>query len=89
MKIDFSKLTIQDIEGKDVIIDISKELGNIIFQQTQDLGELDLAKDIYKNGEVDLTSDQAQVVKTYADKSFKAFILVVLDPMLSAIIDQK
>ena len=47
MKIDFRKIEVTDIEGNKSTFDISKELGNTIYQKTADLGELELAKRIY------------------------------------------
>ncbi|MEB3372554.1 hypothetical protein SFC43_00575 [Bacteroides sp. CR5/BHMF/2] len=40
-------------------------LGNTIYQKTADLGELELAQQIYKNGEVDLLPEQAERIKEY------------------------
>ena len=59
MKIDFRKIEVKDIEGKENSLDISKMLGNAIYQKTSDLGELELAQNIYKNGEVELSPEQA------------------------------
>ena len=63
MKIDFRKIEVTDIEGNKSTFDISKELGNTIYQKTADLGELELAQRIYKNGEVELSSDEAERIK--------------------------
>lgn len=43
MKIDFRKIKVKDIEGKESNLDISKELGNTIYKNTPDLGELEFA----------------------------------------------
>ena len=56
MKIDFRNIQVKDIEGNNSTVDIAKMLGNAIYQRTADLGELELAQNIYKNGEVDRTS---------------------------------
>lgn len=63
MKIDFRKIEVKDIEGKENSLDISKMLGNAIYQKTSDLGELELAQNIYKNGEVELSPEQAEQIK--------------------------
>ncbi|MCS2620813.1 hypothetical protein NXW11_23260 [Bacteroides thetaiotaomicron] len=48
MEIDFRKIEVTDIEGNKSTFDISKELGNTIYKNTPDLGELDFAQAIYK-----------------------------------------
>ena len=50
MKIDFREIQVKDIEGNNSTVDIAKMLGNAIYQRTADLGELELAQNIYKNG---------------------------------------
>ena len=74
MKADFRKVTTTALDGEEQTWDISKELGNTIYQKTADLGELELARDIYRNGEVDLTPEQVEVVRRYVREGFKAFV---------------
>lgn len=60
MKVDFRKIEVQpSIEGKKEIVNISKEFGNMIYNQTADIAMGDLAKDIYYKGEVELTKEQS------------------------------
>lgn len=65
MKIDFRKIEVFFLDGTKNYIDVSKLLGNSIYNNTPDLGELEIARDIYKNGAVDLTHEQAEAVKKY------------------------
>lgn len=74
MKIDFRKIKCTNIEGDVQELDISKTLGNKIYNETGDLGELDLAQRIYKHGEVELAEDDAKTVRKYLKQCFKAFI---------------
>lgn len=74
MKIDFRAIPCRDIEGNILITDLSKELGNVIYRDTSDLGELDLAMRIYREGIVDLTDEEMNCVRNYVDKQFKAFV---------------
>lgn len=74
MQVDFKNLPVRDIEGNLVPRDISKELGNYIYSETSDLGELDLAQRIYKEGCVELTPEELNIVETYINKGYKAFI---------------
>ena len=84
MKIDFRKIEVKDIEGKENSLDISKMLGNAIYQKTSDLGELELAQNIYKNGEVELSPEQAEQIKRVCRKTnFVAFVQVAVNEALS------
>lgn len=85
MKIDFRKLEVEDIEGNKSTVDISKMLGNAIYQKTVDLGELELAQDIYKNGEVELSSEQVGNIKGYVSTGFVAFVQIAVNKALEEI----
>ena len=87
MKIDFSKIHIKGVDGKVIVHDLSKELGNVIFQQTTDIGELDLARDIYHKAEIEVDKKTAGIIKGYVDKGFRAFIKESLFPALDKIIN--
>lgn len=87
MKVDFRKICMTDIEGKKTPRDFSKEIGNVIFATTKEIGELDLARDIYHKGEVELTKEQAQMVKGYVDANFLAFAKEAILPALEAVIN--
>lgn len=65
MKIDFRKIELTDLEGNKSTVDVSKAFGNAIYQNTGDLGELNLAQDIYRKGEVDISPEQAKSLKKY------------------------
>jgi hypothetical protein len=83
MKIDFRTIQVKDIEGNIVPFDISKVLGNTIYQKTTDLGELELAQQIYKNGEVELSTEQAERIKEYVKNYFAAIAQVAVNEALS------
>lgn len=74
MKIDFRKIKCTNIEGGVRELDISKTLGNKIYNETGDLGELDLAQRVYKHGEVELAEEDVKTVRKYLKQCFKAFI---------------
>lgn len=81
-KIDFRKVSVKNIDGEKKDVDVSKELGNQIFQSTGDLGELELAREIYKHGEVEVDAAQRSALLGYVKKGFKAFIQEALCPVL-------
>ena len=82
MIIDFRKIQVKDIEGNNSTVDIAKMLGNAIYQRTADLGELELAQNIYKNGEVELSTDQAERIKEYVRTNFVAVVQVAVNEAL-------
>lgn len=82
MKIDFRAVPCRDIEGNIQPLDISKDLGNHIYRQTGDLGELDLAQRIYREGCVELTDEETAVVQGYVDRLFKAFVKRAFNEMI-------
>ena len=83
MKIDFRKIQVKDIEGNNSTVDIAKMLGNAIYQKTADLGELELAQQIYKNGEVEVSPEQAESIKKYGSTGFVAVVQVAVNEALS------
>lgn len=64
-KIDFSNITIKDIEGHDVQADIQKQLGNQLYMQGQDIEWCELGKKIYfAKGEVELSKQEADIIRS-------------------------
>ena len=80
MKIDFREIQVKDIEGNNSTVDIAKMLGNAIYQRT---AELELAQNIYKNGEVEVSPEQAESIKKYVSTGFVAFVQVAVNKALS------
>jgi len=65
MKIDFRKIEVTDLEGNKSTFDVSKELGNTIYNNTTDLGEF--AQEVYKHGEVEVDSEKAEIIRKYME----------------------
>lgn len=74
MKVDFRKIKVVDLIGNTEEIDISKVFGNEIFKNANDIGEFDKAREMYHNGEVELTPDIARRLKVYV-KCFERIIM--------------
>lgn len=84
-KIDFRKIIVKDIEGKETTMDIAKVMGNTIYNNTPDLGELEFAQEIYKKGEVEVTEERAAMVRKYMDAGqFFAYVKVAVNEALDA-----
>ena len=48
MKVDFSKVSINaTVEGDPVVIDLTKEVGNLVYGRTADIAVSDFGKKIY------------------------------------------
>ena len=62
-KTNFRKILIADIEGHVQEADFSKQLGNQLYMQGQNIEECELGKRIYFDGEVELSEADAGAVK--------------------------
>lgn len=82
-KLNFKAVPTRDIEGNLEPRDISKELGNYIYRETSDLGELDLAQRIYKNGEIEATGEEIEIIRKYINNGYKAFVKKAFEEMVS------
>lgn len=85
MKIDFRKVAVKDVEENKSTVDIAKELGNQIYKKTADLGELETAREIYKNGVVEVDVEKATILSRYVKEGFLAFVQEALCPVLDGI----
>ncbi|MCS2867119.1 hypothetical protein [Bacteroides thetaiotaomicron] len=75
MKIDFRTIEVTDIEENKSTLDVSKELGNTIYNKTPDIGESDFAKEIYRQGEVEVDDQKAEIIRKYLEiGKFFAFV---------------
>ena len=74
MEIDFSKIDVKDIEDNIVTVDISKELGNMMYLQARDIAVADLGHDIYHKKKVSLNKEQVGYVREYVERGFKAIV---------------
>jgi hypothetical protein len=83
MTIDLSKLQITMLDGKEIEYNFAKELAQVIFQNTQDIGEHAFSLELYKNPIVELTEENKKIIKDYTDRYFKAFVQVAVNKLLS------
>lgn len=66
MKVDFKNLIVEvNIEGDTMAVDIRHEIGNAIYQTTNDIGFADFAKEIYySDGEVEVPDEYRDRILT-------------------------
>ena len=89
--IDFRKIeTHPTFEGKAVIQDISKNLGNSIIQNVADIGLRDFAKEVYYKGEVEIDKRKALLIKDVMEAAgYFIYIKTPVYEMLDKIIKEE
>lgn len=77
--VDFTNVEVENIngdkeklcfveEGKEPVIGpVIKQFANIIYSQSKDLGEVEIARAIYKAGKAEMNKSQAEAIKKYAE----------------------
>ena len=80
--IDLSKVTIHGIDGKEMIVDVAKDLAQVIFANTQSIEEHSFSMELYKDPVVELTDDVKGIIEKYIDGYFKAYIKIAIKKML-------
>jgi len=70
-KVNFKELPVQiELEGEAVKIDVRKDIGNFIYQNSRDLGVLELARKIYhSDGEIEMSQQELTILKTLIEES--------------------
>lgn len=69
MKIDFTKVAVKDIDGKEFKADVHKELGQQLYMQGQTIEECELGSLIYHtDGPVELNLEQGACVSRWVDR---------------------
>ena len=59
---DFTKVMMEVKFDEFEEVDLSKTIGNAIHQNTGDIGIDDIAREIYRNGKVEMTEEQAGMI---------------------------
>lgn len=72
--LNLKNVQIEWIDGSIVEKDLSKDIANLIYQQTGDIGILDIAMTLYKEGEVSIPDIQIPNIKNIIDSHVKAFV---------------
>ena len=80
--IDLSKVTIHGIDGKEIVIDVAKELAQVIFANTQSIEEHSFSMELYRDPVVELTDDVKGIIEKYIDGYFKAYVKIAVKKML-------
>ena len=81
-EINLSKVKLELLDGTVQEMDVSKELAQIIFKETQQIEEHDFSMNLYKDPIVILTDDNREIIKKYVSEYFKAFVKIAIFKML-------
>lgn len=87
-RIDFSRITILDIEGKEVKKDISRDLGNILYYTARDIAVSELGKSIYHDKEIEVDAKSARILRKVVGENFTLVVTSALIPVLDKIIGE-
>ncbi len=88
MKINFRKIKVTAIDRTTKEFDLSQELANDIYNNTQDVGELEVSRDLFTEGDIEVDAAKAVILNKYIRKDFKAFIAEAICPILDNIINK-
>ena len=64
-KVDFRQIGVKNINGEIEKADVSKQLGNVMYMNGQNIEECELGRAIYHDGEVELDDKQLGMVRRF------------------------
>ena len=83
-KVDFSKVTMEDIKGEPMPGDFHEVLGNQLYMQGRDIKECELGRKIYfSEGEIEITDDEAKIIRE-AVKGWSYIARTAIEKMLES-----
>lgn len=89
MKLKLKEIEVTTIDGSKQKLELDyKGLANYIFNQTKDLGELELARELYKKGEIEVDVEILDSIELYSKEAFGALVLESLLPKLQDLKDK-
>lgn len=71
------------VDGSEKEYDLSKELAEAIFQNTQSIPEHNFSLELYKTPVVELSDENKAIIEAYIKKYFKAFVQVAVAKLLN------
>ena len=80
--IDLSKLELELLDGTIAEHDLSKDLAQAIFQNTQKIEEHAFSLELFKNPIIELTEENKKIIAEYTSKYFKAFVQVAVNKLM-------
>lgn len=74
-KVDFRKVEIENIDGAKEAVDLSKIIGNALFNQAKTFEVHELGRSIWKDGEVELKDEDVKILEEYIPQLFPTYIV--------------
>jgi hypothetical protein len=74
-KVDFRKIEIEGINGEKESVDLSKIIGNGLYSQGKTLEVVELARSIWKDGEVELKEEDVKILEEQIPQLFPTYIV--------------
>lgn len=62
-KVDFRQIEVENIEGQIEKTNLSKNLGNEIYMQARDIDTREFGRNIFKNGQVEISDEQELLIR--------------------------
>ena len=75
MRADFRKVEIESITGEKEVVDLSKVIGNGLYSQGKTLEVVELARSIWKDGEVELKEEDIKILEEQIPQLFPTYIV--------------
>ena len=75
MKVNFKAIEIESITGEKEVVDLSKVLGNALYQQGKTLEVVELARSIWKDGEIEITNEDKKILEEQIPQIFPTYIV--------------
>lgn len=75
MKVNFKAIEIESITGEREVVDLSKVLGNALYQQGKTLEVVELARSIWKDGEIEITDEDKKILVEQIPQIFPTYIV--------------
>jgi hypothetical protein len=72
-----TKIKVTGLDGETVEFDMSKPVGNWIYTHTGDLGMLEVAQEIYKEGKAELSDEQKKEVVSLLEAPACPFLAAI------------
>ena len=74
-KVDFRKVEIESITGEKEVVDLSKVIGNGLYSQARTFEVLELGRNIWKDGEVELKEEDVKILEEQIPQLFPTYII--------------
>ena len=75
MKVNFKAIEIESITGEKEVVDLSKVLGNALYQQGKTLEVVELARSVWKDGEIEITDEDKKILEEQIPQIFPTYIV--------------